>query len=145
MDAIAPMGTVGLASRRNRHKRAPATKKTCRECGAQYIPQRTTREFCCTACRRAFSNRRMLRGSHFYDLIMAIRFDRAAAAQEGAWSLLCRQAAAFKAEDDRERGGRKSWDDVAAVRARNAQLQSTLVGINVGRAPFSGLIRGRHE
>ncbi|MGD0024504.1 MAG: transcriptional regulator [Xanthobacteraceae bacterium] len=80
----------------------------CRECGASYEAGRATREFCGMACRRAFSNRRMLRGADMYDLLMQLRFDRERAKRSGAWSLLCRMAAAFKAEDDRERAGHAS-------------------------------------
>jgi hypothetical protein len=141
--AFAPRGFTGIAPKRNQSQTASLKQKSCRECGASYAAQRATREFCCTACRRAFSNRRMLRGANFYDLIMAMRFDRAAAADEGAWTLLCKMAAAFKAEDDRQRGGRKSWDDVPAVRTRNSRLQSIVVGVNIGRAPLSGLVRER--
>ena len=73
----------------------------------------------------------MLGGAAFYDLVMASRFDRDAAKAAGAWSLLCRMAAAFKAEDDAERASRKSWDDAAKVRARNAHFIAMLVGVNV--------------
>jgi hypothetical protein len=40
-------------------------------------------------------------------------------------------AAAFKAEDDHERAGRPSWNDVDHVRARNTHLVATIVGENV--------------
>jgi hypothetical protein len=39
--------------------------------------------------------------------------------------------AAFKAEDDRERAGRRSWDDFGRVRERNGHLVATVVGVNV--------------
>jgi hypothetical protein len=76
---------------------------------------------------------------------MVMRHDRANAAREGTWSLLCRMAAAFKLEDDRERDGRKSYDDVAAVRARNTHLQATVVGTNIGKVRRSGLMRDAHR
>jgi hypothetical protein len=79
----------------------------------------------------AWNNRRLKRGGQLYDLVMAWRFNRAEIAAAGAQSLLCRMAAAFKAEDDRDRAGRQSWDDFARVRERNARLGSTVVGINV--------------
>jgi len=106
-------------------------RKPCRECGANFAARRGTREFCSPICRGAFNNRRLRRGGHLYDLVMAWRFDRTGVAAEGAQSLLCRMAAAFKAEDDRERPGLQSWDDVGRVRERNSHLVATVVGVNV--------------
>jgi hypothetical protein len=140
MDATAPMGFLRLAPRRNQHK-SMVKPGTCRECGTAFIGRRATRAFCCAACRRTFNHRRLLRGADFYDLFMAMRFEREIAADEGAWTLLCKMAAAFKSEDDHERDGRKSWDDVAVISARNPHLQSVVVEVNVGRARRSGLVR----
>jgi hypothetical protein len=68
---------------------------------------------------------------------MAWRFNRAEAVAVGVQSLLCRMAAAFKAEDDRERAGRQSWDNFSRVRDRNAHLEATVVGVNVAGNPRS--------
>jgi hypothetical protein len=73
----------------------------------------------------------MLRGAELYDVFMAMRFDREAAAAAGAWSLLCRMSANFRAADLRDRNGRPSWDDIKKIRARHPQLAFTLVGLNV--------------
>jgi hypothetical protein len=108
-----------------------ASNRHCRECNAEFLAQRDTREFCSPRCRGAFNNRRLRRGGQFYDLVMEWRFRRTADAAAGAQSLLCRMAAAFKAEDDRDRAGRQSWDDVARVRERNSHLVATVVGVNV--------------
>jgi hypothetical protein len=107
------------------------TSRCCRECGGGFSPKRDTREFCSPRCRAAFNNRRLRRGAHLYDLVMEWRFRRTAAAESGAQSLLCRMAAAFKAEDDLERPGLQSWDDVGRVRERNSHLVATVVGVNV--------------
>jgi hypothetical protein len=106
--------------------------QNCRECGNSFSAQRATSEFCSTNCRTQFHNRRALRGAQLYDLIMTMRYDRAA----GAWSMLCRMAASFKIEDDRERPGRRSWDKVAKVRDRNAHLSAATVGINIVGVKF---------
>jgi hypothetical protein len=103
---------------------------TCRECGAHFQTQRASREFCCTKCRHTFHNRAASRGAELFHLFMAMRFDRANAEESGAWSLMCRLAASFKAKDDRDRNGRRSWDDVQKVKQRNAALASTVVGLN---------------
>jgi hypothetical protein len=116
-------------------------QKVCRECGAAYEAQRTTREFCGTACRKAFHNRAALRGVDLFHLFMSMRFDRANAEAEGVWSLMCRLAASYKEQDHRERDGRKSFDDVAKVRERNPHLNSTVVGLKVAGECRSGLVR----
>jgi hypothetical protein len=104
---------------------------TCRECNAGFQAQRTTREFCCTGCRRAFNNRRMLRGLLALDLVMAHRFDRKAFEAAGGRKLLSRLASIYRAEDDRDRAGRKSWDDLTKVLERNPYLSATVVETNV--------------
>jgi hypothetical protein len=104
---------------------------SCRECGGAFQAKRATQEFCCAACRRVFNNRKMVRGAALYDLVMVMRHNRAAAKDLGAWTLLCRMAAAFKAVDDRDRNGRRSWDDVGKVKSRNPYLSATIVGVNV--------------
>ena len=87
--------------------------RTCRECGATFTARRASADFCSAHCRVAWNNRRLRRGGQLYDLVMAWRFNRTEFAAAGAQSLLCRMAAAFKADDDRDRAGRQSWDDVA--------------------------------
>ena len=104
---------------------------TCRECGAPLKAQRNGAEFCSAACRTAFHNRRARRGADFYDVVMCWRFDRAGATAAGAMTLLSRMAAAFKADDDREHAGRKSWDDIAKAKERNPYLMATVVGHDV--------------
>src|SRR6266446_3597932 len=99
------MGSLRLAPRRNQSQPASLKQKKCRECGGAYMAQRATREFCRSACRKAFQNRVALRGVDLFHLFMSMRFDRANAEAEGVWSLMCRLAASYKEQDDRERGG----------------------------------------
>ncbi|BAQ17434.1 hypothetical protein GL4_1985 [Methyloceanibacter caenitepidi] len=73
----------------------------------------------------------MARGAEMYDLLMAMRFDREAARDAGAWSFLCRMASEFKRLDQRDREGRRSWDPPATVKARHPRLAATVVGLNV--------------
>ena len=121
--------SLPLATKRKATERRPCVSQVCRECGLGFEARRPNTEFCSATCRRVFNNRRLLRGGQFYDLVMEWRHRRNAAA--GAQSLLCRMAAAFKAQDNRERAGRPSWNDVDHVRARNAHLAATIVGENV--------------
>jgi len=75
----------------------------------------------------------MARGALLVDVVMALRYDRKRAAASRAFTLLCRMAAAFKAEDDR--AGRRSWDNIRVVMARSARFRTALVGRDVaGRA-----------
>jgi hypothetical protein len=101
----------------------------CRECGSLFDAKRSTREFCSSACRATFHNRRGQRGAEIFDLAMAWRFDRKRAAKAKALTLLCRALARFRNEDVRARDGRPSCDDVARTRMRRARLHSIVVGI----------------
>ncbi len=130
--ANAPAAKCGVPSSRDgREARSRGRNGACRECGATFSAQRQGREFCRAACRRAFYNRKALRGAQLYDLIMALRFERPRAEELGAWSLLCRLAASYKAADDRERAGRRSWDGIDKVRDRSTHLLATIIGRNV--------------
>jgi hypothetical protein len=51
----------------------------------------------------------MLRGSEFYDLIMAHRFDRTAAQELGVLQAINRLASIFRQEDHVQRTSRRSW------------------------------------
>jgi protein-arginine kinase activator protein McsA len=110
----------------NKVETAKAKKGTCRECGAVYQAQRTTREFCSAACRRAFNNRKMIRGAAIYSLAMEWRADRS---DTTALNLLCRLLAEFKNEDDW--AGRKSWDSAANVIRDRPYLTATVLDRNI--------------
>ena len=103
----------------------------CRECGAKFEAQRTTREFCSASCRRKFNNRRMLRGLLALDLVMAHRFDRKSFEAAGGRKLLSRLASIYRAEDDRDRSGRASWDRLTKVLERNPHLLATVLDTNI--------------
>lgn len=80
------------------------TKIACYECGAPVEPVSwMDKKFCCRAHKDTFINRRKLRGAALIDLIMAMRFDRQAAKEFGAWSVVCRMASNWR-EEDREAG-----------------------------------------
>lgn len=105
------------------------TAPTCRECGEAIDGSRTA-DFCGASCRRSFHNRRKARGAMFYDLMMATRFQRADAKASGAWSYLCKMASDFRKEDVRLRGGRRSWDKPAVVKARHPRFAAKCVAVN---------------
>jgi len=105
-------------------------RRVCRECGVAF-PASGARDFCRDVCRRSFHNRKAQRGAQLFDLVMALRFERKRAKEFGAWSLMCRMASAFRQQDTSERAGRRSWDDIADARARNARFLAAVVGKNV--------------
>jgi hypothetical protein len=63
-----------------------------------------------------------MRGAILYDLFMAQRFERDAATEAGVWTLLTRLASDYRAEDERERAGRRSWRTIRAVLAARPSL-----------------------
>ncbi|ESQ82361.1 hypothetical protein AEAC466_17200 [Asticcacaulis sp. AC466] len=100
----------------------------CLTCGAALRSSSRTIEFCQDACRRAFNNRRAVRGAEFYDLYMAIRYDRSEAKRLKAWTKLTKLARSYREEDMRERNGRKSWKPLKAVLMRHTHLNSKVIG-----------------
>ncbi|MGW5961031.1 transcriptional regulator [Methylorubrum thiocyanatum] len=81
-------------------------------------------EFCGPACRKAWNNRRLLRGAELYDLFMALRWDRRAATGLHVFTALSRLAAGFRREDTEERAGRRSWASPARIIARRPYLRA---------------------
>lgn len=110
--------------------------RTCRECGKPLDPDRKANtEFCATACRIAWRNRRMSRGADLYDAFMAMRFDREAAKDKGLWALMCRMASNWNEED--KTAGRQSYFPPDETVMRNVQRQAVIVAR--GRKPRGGL------
>jgi hypothetical protein len=103
----------------------------CRECGAALTARRATAQFCDDQCRGIFHKRKATRGALAYDFLMAWRFEREVFENAGGRNLLGRLAAAFRAEDERDRAGRKSWDDPRKAKERSAHIFATLVATNV--------------
>jgi hypothetical protein len=115
---------------------AKAKIGVCRECGAKFQSRRATKEFCSKECRQAFNNMQMTRGVLAYQLLMAHRYERAAFEAAGGRKLLSQLASIFHEDDNRNRAGRKSWDDLRKVLERNPRLLATVVEVNhaAGRA-----------
>ena len=89
-------------------------------------------DFCSSACRRSFNNRRALRGAELYDLVMTARFDRPLAKVLKVWGWIARLATSFRDEDRRDRGGRPSWRPPAEIRARKPWIAGRI--LDRGRA-----------
>lgn len=86
--------------------------RECRECGADLasLNLRKDATFCCAEHRKAWNNRRALRGAELLDLFMAMRYQRAEFADKGMFASMCNLARAYRDADKALRGGRKSWD-----------------------------------
>lgn len=100
--------------------------RTCYECGAPLSIGKHERNTCSTACRAAHHNRRKQRGAELYDVFMLIRFERGSAKLRGLWSLACRMASHWKAED--EAAGRRSYGEIGNVSARLQSYRAKRVG-----------------
>lgn len=101
--------------------------RTCCECGTAYEAVKVEAAFCSEPCRKAWNNRRAVRGAELYDLFMALRFDRQTATLLKVWKLLNRLAAIYRAEDKRDRAGRLSWRAPAAILERRPYLRADVL------------------
>ena len=100
--------------------------RTCRECGKPLDPDRKANtDFCATACRVSWRNRRMSRGADLYDAFMAMRYDRGAAKAEGLWALMCRMASAWHEED--KAAGRQSYFPADETAMRHVQHKAVIL------------------
>jgi hypothetical protein len=114
-----------------------AIKCHCAECGVEFARKRITAEYCSTECRKAFNNRRAVRGAALYDLFCAMRRERSEAKELGIWSEMCRLELRWNEEDAAEREGRKSYvppkQALDRLRDRGATPRGELL---VKAAPF---------
>jgi hypothetical protein len=98
---------------------APSPSKPAREClecgGDVPASAQATAEFCCSACRSAWNNRRAVRGAQLYDLWMITRYERGLARLRGVWTIMCNLARAYRDSDQHLRAGRRSWRRIDAV------------------------------
>lgn len=122
MLALAPAETAPPVRRAG-----PSFKRECLWCGIGFRASARHGDFCCTGHRKAFNNQRAMRGAELYDLVMALRHDRAIAKSLKVWKLICRLAAIFRDEDMRGRRGRKSWRSAAEVIERRPYLRADLM------------------
>jgi hypothetical protein len=119
----------------------------CRECGLPFTAKRDrdTNSFCAVECRKAFNNRRMTRGAQLYDLFMMVRYERGLAKARGLWTIVCRLALEWRQEDERQRAGRKSWREYAAIHDGLLPLRVEIMGgkIDAHRAAVENGIAAR--
>lgn len=104
-----------------------AATVACRECGGPHAPARAGGEFCGSACRMAWNNRRAARGAELYDLLMACRYERPRAAALKLWRFVWRLAAQYRAEDFDQRDGRPSWRDPRKVVDERPYLHADVI------------------
>lgn len=110
---------------------ATPAARICAECAETYTSGKAHADFCSAACRKAWNNRRALRGAELYDLLMALRYDRAAASKLKVWRAVCRLASGFRDDDLAARAGRQSWRDPREILERRPYLLATTVARNV--------------
>lgn len=103
-------------------------KKRCWECNEVFVVTNPTgdQNFCCAAHRHAWNNRRKSRGADLIDVFMALRFDRETAKEHQAWSIMCRMASNWRAED--KEANRRSFAPLQTLRERHLLHVSTRHG-----------------
>ncbi len=84
----------------------------CRECGTELTPEQRKKGacFCQPAHRKAWNNRRMIRGAELYDLWMERRYARDSKAAQEALTTMSNLGRAYHDADVALRDGRKSWN-----------------------------------
>lgn len=112
---------------RQNPSRARTFRRTCSECGTEHLAAARHADFCTTECRKAFNNRRLVRGAELYDLVMVLRYERPIAKALKVWKLICRLAAVHRDEDVRQREGRHSWRPAKQVIERYPYLAATSI------------------
>ena len=110
--------------------RAKKFVKTCIECGEKHHTARAETQFCSTACKAKFNNRRAARGAVLYDMWMANRHERGVAKALGLWQIATRLAMYWREEDVRDRDGRRSWQKPEVAAEASAWANSTIVNRN---------------
>lgn len=76
-----------------------AYKRTCLECHGSFLSRQYSSDFCCSACRRTFNNRRAQRGAALYDLLMIEAVDPAAFSKHQLDGRASAMVEKFKQED----------------------------------------------
>lgn len=102
----------------------------CLECGTDTSAKG---DFCSTACRTDFNNRRKARGAELYDLYMAHRFERDRAQKLRVFQAINRLASNYRKEDRNRREGRKSWRNPIAVLEERPYLRAIETNVRAGR------------
>jgi hypothetical protein len=110
--------------------RVHGSLKPCAECGNGHPAKG---DFCATACKDAFNNRRKARGAEMYDLYMAHRFERPLATSLGVFQAINRLASNWRSEDHELRASRKSWRPVRQVMEERIYLKAMGGRVRAGR------------
>lgn len=112
-----------------------AFNKTCCNCDKEFTSPRREAQFCETKCRKDYHNRAQTVGREMYHLVMAMRYSRAEAKDDGAWSLLCKLAEHHHNHDN---DGKRRFDTVKEVSGRNTHLKAVVLSKNLaGRSKYA--------
>lgn len=108
--------------------------RECLECGRPLDPSRRTQQFCPGSdCRRAWHNRRQMRGAILYDFYMAHRFQRAEATEAGLLQKINRQVSEWRIEDREKRAGRRSWRLISEALGDRPFLRAVVSNLRPGK------------
>lgn len=113
------------------HHNRKTAAACCKECGNGFQALADTgkrkAKFCSRDCIRVWNNRRAKNGAQVYDLLMALRYEREDATRLQLWGTLTRLTQSFREDDMRERGGRKSWQDIGTALENKVHLAATVI------------------
>ena len=94
-------------------------KQTCLNCGIEFDKKPGKGRhavFHATSCRKAWNNRRAVRGAELYDIWMLHRYDREAGKEANTLTIMANLARAYHDADEALREGRASYDREAIKR-----------------------------
>lgn len=111
----------------------------CRECGNAVggAPAPRMREYCSTACRKAFNNRRYIRGAQLLDLLMTDYTDRTHPARKNGLLQKAARRLLSRWRDEDRAAGRAHCGDVNAL-LRNDPPLTKDYEFYMGGNPWSG-------
>ena len=113
-------------------------KRHCRECGETFDGSKAAKFCPGTSCRRDWNNRRQQRGAQLYDVFMTLRGERQLTADlkrvsgVNLWTMTCQLASGWNAEDEQQRGGRRSYQSILDLisAGKFAYLAAVCVGVD---------------
>ena len=73
-----------------------------------------------------------MRGAELYDIFLSVRYERKLATGMSLWRIMCRMAMGYREQDERERGGRRSWRKARDVLATRPYLDATVISNYAG-------------
>jgi hypothetical protein len=105
--------------------------RECKECGCRFDTNVADAKNCSVSCRKAWNNRKAVRGDEMYDFLMLRRFgdDAVKGKNSRAYANECLAIvdsllSGYREADKERRAGRRSYNDLGDAKARLNRLPS---------------------